>query len=152
MSDADKKNVGGTHYGTDFWQTWNLVGPMGWDFFQGNIVKYIDRFRRKNGVEDLKKARHYLDKLIEIEEARKAVAEVGEELINLFKEEGVRVEIDEDIPPPDFSDIRVDGKLPDPNLTGTAFIPTVTTFGGHARPLPKMFNKEEQNGKDQNRS
>lgn len=30
-----------------------------------NIVKYILRFQRKNGVEDLKKAKYYLDKLIE---------------------------------------------------------------------------------------
>lgn len=35
-----------------------------------NIVKYILRFQRKNGVEDLKKAKYYLEKLIE---------EVGEE-------------------------------------------------------------------------
>ena len=33
-----------------------------------NIVKYILRFQRKNGVEDLKKARYYLEKLIEEEE------------------------------------------------------------------------------------
>lgn len=33
-----------------------------------NIVKYILRFQRKNGVEDLKKAKYYLDKLIEEEE------------------------------------------------------------------------------------
>lgn len=32
-----------------------------------NVVKYILRFQRKNGVEDLKKARYYLDKLIEEE-------------------------------------------------------------------------------------
>lgn len=35
-----------------------------------NIVKYILRFQRKNGVEDLKKAKYYLEKLIE-EEAKK---------------------------------------------------------------------------------
>ena len=35
-----------------------------------NIVKYILRFQRKNGVEDLKKAKYYLEKLIE-EEAGK---------------------------------------------------------------------------------
>ena len=35
-----------------------------------NIVKYILRFQRKNGVEDLKKAKYYLEKLIE-EEAEK---------------------------------------------------------------------------------
>ena len=32
-----------------------------------NVVKYILRFQRKNGVEDLKKAKYYLDKLIEEE-------------------------------------------------------------------------------------
>ena len=36
-----------------------------------NIVKYILRFQRKNGVEDLKKAKYYLEKLIEEEEADK---------------------------------------------------------------------------------
>ena len=30
-----------------------------------NVVKYILRFQRKNGVEDLKKAKYYLEKLIE---------------------------------------------------------------------------------------
>jgi hypothetical protein len=33
-------------------------------YLQGNIVKYLWRYRYKNGTEDLKKARWYLDKLI----------------------------------------------------------------------------------------
>lgn len=33
-------------------------------FYVGNIIKYVLRHREKNGVEDLKKARVYLDKLI----------------------------------------------------------------------------------------
>ena len=33
--------------------------------FWGNVVKYILRFQKKNGIEDLKKARKYLDWLIE---------------------------------------------------------------------------------------
>ena len=37
-------------------------------YLQGNIMKYIWRYRYKNGVEDLKKARWYLDKLITIKE------------------------------------------------------------------------------------
>jgi hypothetical protein len=37
-------------------------------YLQGNIMKYVWRYRYKNGVEDLKKARWYMDKLIEIEE------------------------------------------------------------------------------------
>ena len=34
-------------------------------FFWGNVVKYILRFHKKNGVEDLKKAEFYLKRLIE---------------------------------------------------------------------------------------
>mgnify|MGYP003677267595 CR=1 FL=1 len=35
------------------------------DFFEGNIIKYVTRWRHKNGMEDLLKAKQYLDKLIE---------------------------------------------------------------------------------------
>ena len=37
------------------------------EYLQGNILKYIWRHKYKNGVEDLKKARWYLDRLIEAE-------------------------------------------------------------------------------------
>lgn len=37
-------------------------------FLRGNIFKYVTRYRDKNGVEDLQKARSYIDKLIELEE------------------------------------------------------------------------------------
>lgn len=44
-------------------------------FIEGNIIKYVCRYRMKNGVEDLRKARHYLDKLIEREETGKITLE-----------------------------------------------------------------------------
>jgi hypothetical protein len=44
----------------DFIQEFNL------DYFSGNIVKYVVRQKFKNGLEDLEKAKWYLDKLIEI--------------------------------------------------------------------------------------
>lgn len=37
-------------------------------YLQGNIIKYLWRYRYKNGVEDLRKAKWYLNKLIEIKE------------------------------------------------------------------------------------
>lgn len=37
------------------------------DFLQGNVVKYVSRFRQKNGIEDLEKAKFYINKLIEQE-------------------------------------------------------------------------------------
>ena len=36
-------------------------------FCEGNIIKYVTRWRHKNGMEDLLKAKQYLDKLIEHE-------------------------------------------------------------------------------------
>jgi hypothetical protein len=39
-------------------------------YLQGNIMKYVWRYRYKNGTEDLKKARWYLDKLITEESGR----------------------------------------------------------------------------------
>jgi hypothetical protein len=38
-------------------------------WFVLNVTKYVERYRRKNGLADLRKARHYLDKLIELEGA-----------------------------------------------------------------------------------
>ena len=46
-------------------EVWDFVSDQGLDFFAGNVVKYVCRYKDKNGVEDLKKARTYLDKLIE---------------------------------------------------------------------------------------
>jgi|TARA_B110000977_G_scaffold177454_1_gene234023 hypothetical protein len=37
-------------------------------FIEGSIVKYISRWRNKNGVEDLEKIKHYIDLLIELED------------------------------------------------------------------------------------
>lgn len=39
-------------------------------FFRGNALKYVTRFHEKNGVDDLRKAKYYLDRLIELEEEK----------------------------------------------------------------------------------
>ena len=59
---------GGTHYKDMPIQpvVYNTVNNIG--FIEGNVIKYVSRWRLKNGVEDLKKAKHMLDILIEIEE------------------------------------------------------------------------------------
>ena len=41
-------------------------------YLQGNIIKYLWRYRYKNGLQDLKKARWYLNKLIEIKNENKS--------------------------------------------------------------------------------
>lgn len=66
MTSANERQVGGTHYTSEI-QHWDYVAANKLDYFQGQITKYITRWKKKNGVEDLKKARHFLDKYIELE-------------------------------------------------------------------------------------
>ena len=47
-------------------ETWDYIAAHNLDFFEGNIIKYVTRHKSKNGLEDLEKARVYLDKLISI--------------------------------------------------------------------------------------
>lgn len=71
-SPAGARQVGGDHYTKLAIQPWEVIERNGMGFFDGNAVKYLMRFRDKGGVQDLEKARHYLDKLIELENGRNA--------------------------------------------------------------------------------
>ena len=64
---ADLHQVGGDHYLTEI-QPWDFIIANNLAFLEGNIIKYICRYKNKGGVEDLYKADHYLKKLIETEE------------------------------------------------------------------------------------
>ena len=68
MKDADpnSRQVGGDHYKGKTVQPWDFIAANGLGFFEGNVVKYVTRWKDKGGVQDLHKARHYLDKLIEV--------------------------------------------------------------------------------------
>ena len=61
--------VGGGHYKTLAIQPVEYIHKNNIPYLEGNVVKYVTRWRGKNGVEDLKKARHYIDLLIEMEES-----------------------------------------------------------------------------------
>lgn len=74
MSKANDTQVGGQHYQNLKQQHWDrIVDMFGWPgarpYFVGNITAYIERYWQKNGVQDLHKAKHYIEKLIELEEA-----------------------------------------------------------------------------------
>lgn len=55
------------HYNLGAMEVIDAIDGLNLDFYQGNVLKYVARFRAKGGVEDLKKARWYLDRLITIE-------------------------------------------------------------------------------------
>lgn len=61
---ANDKQVGGNHYKLKI-EPWDYIIANEIGYLEGNVIKYISRYKGKNGVEDLLKARHYLDKLIE---------------------------------------------------------------------------------------
>jgi hypothetical protein len=65
------EQVGGNHYRQFKIQPWDVIDEYGLDFYRGNVVKYLLRAGHKGvKLEDLKKARHYLDRVIEIEEGK----------------------------------------------------------------------------------
>jgi hypothetical protein len=72
--EANEIQIGGSHYVSQPIQPWDFIAQNGLGFFEGCVIKYVSRHRQKGGVEDLKKARHYLDKLIEIESAATVTA------------------------------------------------------------------------------
>ena len=62
---ATDKQVGGSHYKDKKLQPWDIIDELNLNFYEGNALKYLIRYKDKNGVEDLKKAIHYIEKLIE---------------------------------------------------------------------------------------
>ncbi len=74
---ANDRQISGEHYQTEI-QPWDFIVANNLSYLEGNIVKYVCRYKEKNGIVDLHKAQHYLDKLIE-----------GIENDSLEKEEGI---------------------------------------------------------------
>ena len=89
---ANSTQVGGSHYQGDAerakrmsvalkilrgetLQHWDIVYIMGWDYFQGQVTRYVDRYRKKSGAQDLAKARHVIDKMLELLAGEGAVEE-----------------------------------------------------------------------------
>lgn len=74
---ANDRQVGGVHYASKI-QHWDYVVANNLGYFEGQITKYVTRWRGKNGIEDLVKAKHFLDKLIEVAEQEALLREEHE--------------------------------------------------------------------------
>lgn len=70
---------GGTHYKQfkDF-EPWDVITAWNLGYLDGTALKYIARWRHKNGIEDLRKAAHFLQKCIETELAKHPVPSVAQ--------------------------------------------------------------------------
>lgn len=61
MTDPRKRQIGGAHYLNLGIQPVEFAMANRWDFCAGAVLKYLTRWRVKNGVADLQKARHFID-------------------------------------------------------------------------------------------
>lgn len=68
--DDDKEQPDNSHYTKGGIEPWTYIQANNLNFFEGSVVKYVTRWRYKNGIEDLRKARVYIDELIRQEEDR----------------------------------------------------------------------------------
>ena len=62
----DDTQIGGSHYTDMSIEPWEVIERANLDYWDGNAIKYVMRYGSKNGVEDLKKAIHYIEKKISI--------------------------------------------------------------------------------------
>lgn len=68
--------IGGSHYDKTGEQHWDRAWRLKYDFFQYQITKYVERWKAKNGLEDLKKAQHFMNKYVELIESEYQAKEV----------------------------------------------------------------------------
>lgn len=61
------KQVAGSHYKDLPIQPVEYIYANAIGYFEGNVIKYVSRWRAKNGIADLEKAKHYIELLIELE-------------------------------------------------------------------------------------
>jgi hypothetical protein len=57
-------NVNPSHYKQGNIEVIDFILDQKFSYMEGNVVKYLSRYKFKNGLEDLKKARWYIDKII----------------------------------------------------------------------------------------
>ena len=53
------KQIGGSHYKNMVIQPFEFISKNELTFFQGNVIKYVCRYKQKNGIQDLEKVIHY---------------------------------------------------------------------------------------------
>lgn len=75
---ANERQEGGGHYKGAPVEHWDFVLMHGIPYMEAQIIKYAMRWRKKGGLEDLRKARHFIDKLIEWEMAQSEMVDSGE--------------------------------------------------------------------------
>lgn len=85
---TNDRQVGGTHYESEY-QHWDFIEQCGIGYLEGVATKYVVRWRGRGGTLDLRKAIHYVEKLIELQRTHNRLprGNAPESLLKLFIEE-----------------------------------------------------------------
>ena len=103
---ALNKQIAGTHYKSMAIQPVEFITKNSIGFLEGNIIKYVCRHHAKNGIDDIKKAIHYCELLIEtkyggkVEAPENAKFQVGDHVISSENGTGIVKEYNERKPYP----------------------------------------------------
>jgi hypothetical protein len=91
MSDIDQQQVGGEHYILPQEKLhlahWNVVIAYQIPYLPATATKYLWRWTKKNGIEDLKKSKHYVQKMIETYPSQALVKPISLEFVLDLKDE-----------------------------------------------------------------
>lgn len=71
--DPLKVQVGGNHYKDMPIQPVEFIHANGIPYIEGAVIKYVCRWRNKNGLDDLQKALHFIELLMQLEKNKEAV-------------------------------------------------------------------------------
>lgn len=66
LESANSRQPGGNHYMKRKIQHWDFVVSHDYGYLEGQVTKYVFRWKDKNGLQDVQKAEHFLQKLVEI--------------------------------------------------------------------------------------
>lgn len=72
MTNPLNVQVSGDHYKKHAIQPVEYIHANGIGYFEGNVIKYVTRWRDKGGMADLEKAKHYIELLMQLEQEKNA--------------------------------------------------------------------------------
>jgi hypothetical protein len=78
QNNINSTQIGGAHYLKNEIQPWTYIIANNLGYLEGSAIKYITRWKDKNGITDLEKAIHFLQKLIETELAKPSVSSMAQ--------------------------------------------------------------------------
>ena len=92
---VNDKQHGGSHYKKyGNLQPWDVVLAWELGYLEGTALKYIARWKDKNGVEDILKAIHFLEKLVEVEKAKQEQIDTIDKVMTVWAGQAIEWELD----------------------------------------------------------